>query len=624
MTSKKRKSIQDKSIKKKKKLSSKQSYCTSCANLINSKDTFLACNQCQDIFHASCVPNTFKFICSSCKPTSKYPKKNLKALKSKTIKVDISDDELLEDDICVLCDGDCTCNEQSISVVHSGGKSWLDSPESPDSINIESLASMSAADTSEEEEEEETDILPPIFSYKSDTFDPEQLWDVEDTEASNEFQSAEDSSESVYEEPSGNDTDRQSDEDVMVEIVRERLINGWSSEEEEFGEEFIEVFSPTSTVPLSPIKEDETEYLESFETEAKVSEPAIITPSYQNHSLSAKSTRRSSTSSTAPQTKSEAKNKSTAASNGTSSTDVSSNLNSSNVAANSNPWLLLAQMNASVLANYQSPSTIPYKNSAGETPGVNLNAAAASIASNLLKRPVSMNSVATAAAALMANPSALRAFSELRKREMNLSMQSKLKSTSTPPAMGTSNIKAKMDIFSNPNMSKAVEELGRLLQQQAAQAASTNSSGITNTDVSSQNMAEDAMKDYFMDIDSDNEESSGVKAEADTEGIDYSRFRKIPIGTFWNSQRNHRVKASRKNELQKAVKKSSSNQALLQSTLLETLTTKPKSNRKKTFIRDSFLLSPTLVATTTEKPNSQLDELSKDYVSLSIPPPLSL
>ncbi len=91
---------------------------------------------------------------------------------------------------------------------------------------------------------------------------------------------------------------------------------------------------------------------------------------------------------------------------------------------------------------------------------------------------------------------------------------------------------------------------------------------------------------------------------------EYSRFRRIPIGTFWNSQRN-KTRTKKKPNLQKAIKKVPNNSQILQSTLIE-------SRRKGS---KSHLQSPILVATHTLDPELESEDFP-DIVQL--PPPLLL
>ena len=173
--------------------------------------------------------------------------------------------------------------------------------------------------------------------------------------------------------------------------------------------------------------------------------------------------------------------------------------------------------------------------------------------------------------------------------------------------------------FTHPNMAKAVEELGKLLEAQK-QGSSSTSKGKGKVPESPATLEDDIADgdiDYFLQDMLDVREPSPPPTdptpyESDTNSVDFSRFERIPIGTFWNSQRT-RSKTSKKTDLRRAIKRTFSNQQLFQSTLLETL---PPKKRK----RENGLLSPDLKAT--EKKEG--DDLDEDFVSISIPPPLGL
>lgn len=128
-------------------------------------------------------------------------------------------------------------------------------------------------------------------------------------------------------------------------------------------------------------------------------------------------------------------------------------------------------------------------------------------------------------------------------------------------------------------MSKAVEELSKILENQSKEKSM----------VSLEDILEDAQLLDPMPSESDEQ---------------FDRFRKIPIGTFWNSQR-QKSKLAKRKDLQKAIKKSTNNR-LLDSTLLESL-----KGRKK------FLMSPLLEA-------SDSIPVLDDDISSNIPPPLNL
>ncbi|KAI8644765.1 hypothetical protein BD408DRAFT_111925 [Parasitella parasitica] len=136
--------------KKKRKAAKKDThkYCI-CRKGYDGKEFMIECEDCKEWFHGACVglkPNSvsYHYACSSCsskrKPVSAGktsippppPSKNKKAVVVLSVaarppptppqptpvntKPSIQDDEDEElDDICVLCDGDCTCNIQDVT-----------------------------------------------------------------------------------------------------------------------------------------------------------------------------------------------------------------------------------------------------------------------------------------------------------------------------------------------------------------------------------------------------------------------------------------------------------------------------------------------------------------------------
>jgi hypothetical protein len=109
-------------------------------------------------------------------------------------------------------------------------------------------------------------------------------------------------------------------------------------------------------------------------------------------------------------------------------------------------------------------------------------------------------------------------------------------------------------------------------------------------------------------------DDTAISPVSESENDQFERLRKVPLGTFWNSQRS-RAKISKRRDIQKAVKRASDNK-LLESTLLETLPN-VKSKRRKSL---SFA-SPMLLAIDTSKPSFQADDITPSYL---IPPPLNL
>ncbi|KAJ3312565.1 hypothetical protein HDV04_002882 [Boothiomyces sp. JEL0838] len=585
-------------------------YCSLCMEAIESPDPLISCLSCREIFHTTCVTSSKNFYCDNCKPKTKvnYGKKNISTLQKAKLIIDSSTEE---DDICVLCEGECTCN---LAVKGRGkgkkfyGKKLQDLDESAD-------------DESSEEGESE---LP--FDMENDRF-----WVEEEVVRSPEYESPEEesSAESVYEEPSGDDS--QSEEDIMIEIVKDKLMNGWSSEEEEVEEEFEEPFSPAPTeasvqevieenfVPVA-VKEEPT-VPEVVESKKRKQEPPQTPQPKDIKPVKAEvnDAKKRKTTPATPQTPvNQIPNQTPPSSNITSAT-----------------WYAIAamNMNSSVLSNYQKPLTTPVKS---DIPTPNMNAAAAAnIASQLLKRPVNMNSVATAAAALIANPAAMKAFSELRRREMdkftetmNLHAKIKAAAQAAVAAAGTNSqpkpadAGKKQDLFSHPNMTRAVEELGKILQMQGTPVTDPQSSKSGNQ--KKPEIKEEAIEDFLNELidetEFDPQDPSSPMSETDsnTEGY-FSRFKKIPIGTFWNSQR-IKTKGTKKNDIHKAIKRSSS-KTLLDSTLYESVADSKSKKKKNNY---SFLLSPVLVAQDPNDPKPDDFTDNQEFISIHIPPPLSL
>ncbi|KAJ3325595.1 hypothetical protein HDV06_003413 [Boothiomyces sp. JEL0866] len=585
-------------------------YCSLCMESIESPDPSISCLSCKEIFHSTCVSSAKSFYCENCKPKSKanYGKKNISTLQKAKLIIDSSTED---DDICVLCEGECACNIPPKG--RGKGKKFYG----------KKLRDLEELEDDESSEESETE-LP--FDMENDRF-----WVKEEAVRSPEYESPEEesSAESVYEEPSGDDS--QSDEDIMIEIVKDKLLNGWSSEEE-VEEEFEEPFSPAPTeasiqeiieenfVPV--LVKEETKAPGVVETRKRKQEPVTPQTPQPKESKPIKvevsEAKKRKTNPVTPQTPANQIPAQTTPSNITSAT-----------------WYAIAamNMNSSVLSNYQKPLTTPVKS---DIPPQNMNAAAAAnIASQLLKRPVNMNSVATAAAALIANPAAMKAFSELRRREMdkftetmNLHAKIKAAAQAAVAAAGTTNqpkavdSSKKQDLFSHPNMTRAVEELGKILQMQGTPVTDPQSSkaGTQKKAELKEEAIEDFLNELIDETEFDPQEPTSPQSEPDLNAEGYfSRFKKIPIGTFWNSQRS-KTKGTKKNDIHKAIKRSSS-KTLLDSTLYESLSDSKSKKKKNNY---SFLLSPVLVAQDPNDPKPDDFTDNQEFISIHIPPPLSL
>lgn len=234
------KSVKKKARKRKLLPTSKTlSFCSFCSDAI--EEVPLICKFCKDAFHQECVSMVISksrggFTCSTClvrggapitAPTrfisvpiqNPVPPELIYIKKEKAAPIE-------EDEICVLCDGECTCG---ITVPSNMKYETQDAYESTaEFIDIDSLDELSnPAITSD------TDQFPDV-PFATGDLSNDRYWieeaDSEDDVAYSIASAHTDSAESsVYEEPE----DENSDEDIMVEIVRERLLNGWEDSEEE-------------------------------------------------------------------------------------------------------------------------------------------------------------------------------------------------------------------------------------------------------------------------------------------------------------------------------------------------------------------------------------------------------
>jgi hypothetical protein len=110
------------------------------------------------------------------------------------------------------------------------------------------------------------------------------------------------------------------------------------------------------------------------------------------------------------------------------------------------------------------------------------------------------------------------------------------------------------------------------------------------------------------------DEEAAISPVSENESNHFDKFRKIPLGTFWKSQRS-RSKLAKKRDLQRAIKRSTNNK-VLDSTLLETLPIVSKRISK----RKSFL-SPMLLAVDESVPSFVSDDIISTYL---MPPPFNL
>ncbi len=123
----------------------------------------------------------------------------------------------------------------------------------------------------------------------------------------------------------------------------------------------------------------------------------------------------------------------------------------------------------------------------------------------------------------------------------------------------------------------------------------------------------------------DFDESDAQRVELNTP-TDFSRFAKIPIGTFWKSQRKgSKGGISKRKDLQRAIKRSSDFK-VLDSTLMENIPKSSSSSRKfkkSYFGQSQYLFSPVLLAMNPED-IAQLPSKSLDFLNSPIPPPFIL
>jgi hypothetical protein len=315
--------------------------------------------------------------------------------------------DCLDEDICVLCDGECTCSIGSGEALKSKGRrveSDLDSEEDYRTFKHKSGKKPIALIHSETESNSDDEEF--VESDDSLIFSDANVDDVNDDSSSDLFNSS--ASESVYEEP---DVHNDSEEDIMIEIVRDKLLNGWNSDDDNFFHSDDEILEGTFNVFPSDFEqvfgqEDEVGSVGSpvvdvvdVEPEVKVEErPQIfkepVTP------LVKVTTKTPATLLKVEELK---------LNRPATSTIFNSNTDVTPSKSPANPWFALAAMNMNNSILHSGRLMRTPINMSPETPTQH--------STNLLKRPLTMNSVATAAAALMASPAAMRAFSELRKRE---------------------------------------------------------------------------------------------------------------------------------------------------------------------------------------------------------------
>lgn len=261
-------------------------------------------------------------------------------------------------------------------------------------------------------------------------FSPDFLFGPEDSESEIPYESLDEESDSleVYEEPD------EAGDDIMLEIVQEQLTSWTSSEEEDasldgfFKSPELEAVKESLAGPPQDIKlEPEIDQIEEDDL-AKVSvvvkskpkpkpvmvEPLpIVEPPQRSIAFDIKKTQIGPngeiltttksikwqpvpTVSTNNQTAFKSKKKpAKKISNFAASPAPATRINDTPAPIAANQWLALAALN---ISNMQK---------------------AKGNGNGMFKQPVNLNSVATAAAALMANPAAMQALTELRKREMH-------------------------------------------------------------------------------------------------------------------------------------------------------------------------------------------------------------
>jgi hypothetical protein len=162
-------------------------------------------------------------------------------------------------------------------------------------------------------------------------------------------------------------------------------------------------------------------------------------------------------------------------------------------------------------------------------------------------------------------------------------------------------------------MVKVAENLERIIQTQFSQFHSETSSMPGKED--EKYLFADIFDNDLFDNDLFEKAREDAENEVEPDEIDFSRFDRIPISTFWNSQRS-RSKVAKKKEILKAIRRTTNVKAL-DSTLLETM---PRS-RKKGFV----FLSPELKPIDSkpianEAPSKSLEYLQSDFYETSIPP----
>ncbi|KAH6559904.1 hypothetical protein BASA62_000057 [Batrachochytrium salamandrivorans] len=384
----------------------------------------------------------------------------------------------------------------------------------------------------------------------------------------------------------------------------------------------------------------------------------------------------------------------------------------------SNPWLTLAALKASTLtsmrqnaANAANAAAAAAANAAVANkmgsasdskatvqPNMQITSAlTAALASSLLKHGnLNMSTIAAAAAAMVSNPAALLAFSELRKREMD-SFQFKIKAAAQAAVAAAAaaspfyramdgSLKLKQQDASaaaivnalgsfgignastNP-VAKNIEDLVTLMQLQQNGTASHPSQATPSTSTSAQgtfafsppsvspsaslpgtpmleNEQDGSLQSILFDdimdsdrLDSCAEEDPASCSEFEMDmianggsNLGLSRWEKIPISTFWHSQRRtrrerQRMTANIANKLSPGVKS-----PCLKATLFDRRYRAAPSRRQFAVRRESdaasmFLVSPVLVPTGHEdhiQPNPEDPSTFEDSSVMSTLPPLTI
>ncbi|KAJ3348183.1 Ras GTPase [Kappamyces sp. JEL0680] len=620
------------------------------------------------------VDECFYALVQECNECSNVPQKRRgKSIRGKTIPKPISQpaktNAYLE--ICEVCGRtECDCEEDDIY-------EELDHSLSEGSLSGDDVVSLTAhLFSSDDDDILLLDTPETVVGFDADA--SLALVTVEDEDVADSLQSDEDSSSSdssVYEEPEEED---HSDQEIMEDIVRERLLTGWedseSEEEEEDLEKLLDAAQDNDELPAMDPDSEESESEEAIlqqetwaiqsEVEQKINEGTMhvvdaldygkeqdlpkrlgfeikksqvgpngeITTTTKNirwQTQKGGSDDSSKRKKAVPAAPSPLPSASPAAPVG--------NTPNSNAALqpflppflSNNPATPSALPSWLALSAVKMNSSTPFAASRTHTPGLSPSVDPTSPISLL---PITPTAPAVSHLAstpgVMQKPAlppheTLKVIADIKKMDIDtmltiIDVHTKIK------AAAQAAVAAQAEFGSYVHMAGAVEELNRLLGLQTAAPAADHIAYSASEDPQDKNDELALFEDIFDNgLFEENESQPSAVHDDEPDEIDFSRFNRIPIGTFWNSQRS-RSKVAKKRDIQRAIKRSSDTR-ILDSTLLENM---PKTSRSKKRSVHPLFFSPDLVAAnptvaeTSSLPSKSLDYLQSDYSS--IPPPFML